>query len=491
MITYDEYCSKKKLQIPENLEKTLSSLKGQITELIYWSGRDYSDMASLVVGMDILEGAVDPAPDYLIPILPVDEASIACIVLFSADEPAEFNQKNPIIRWHLESIDSRYQGALLDVDVVSYLNSIGEELDSRADQMKKMDSHMVKYDREFTSKNRAPRGHIFRPLQLACQNVVVGLATLKHDSGFDGLRVSTYLSCEVPHLATHEAGRAMIALILCDAFQNGGTMEVRFGYHNDGQSVPAAVMRFGRTQGIEIGKNDPDSISPADARELFLSVTPMPYELRLKSFDLIDRGAISPERLCYTIMSGIWNPIELDYLLSTSSRSATILEGGSGVEFRLARQAESESCRASLMTGMLFNRLNNKVLGKASNGVQVFEDYSSGVNWNIKEDVAAVFFDNIDSSTPWLDKNHPLIEVGQNNPSSILILPRACPTKSDIDLLTNLQNQYKTVQCALLVPSDMVETIPDQIPALVCPDRLAEIDLRVEQRLVSCRVGRT
>ena len=98
----------------------------------------------------------------------------------------------------------------------------------------------------------------------------------------------------MPHVATHEANRALAALTLCDAFQNGGTMEIRFDrdarfmqdgkpitYHGHPEkAVPASLRRFGRTVGVTLGAEDPRAITPAEARELFLAITPMPAELR-------------------------------------------------------------------------------------------------------------------------------------------------------------------------------------------------------------------
>ncbi|MEL6357967.1 MAG: hypothetical protein AAFQ37_13655, partial [Bacteroidota bacterium] len=100
--------------------------------------------------------------------------------------------------------------------------------------------------------------------------IIIGLASLHYDPVFDGLRVEAYVTCEVAHLAAGEADRAMAALLLCDAFQCGGTMEIRFGRAGQERPVPAALRRFARVRGVEIGASDVNSISPAEARELFI-----------------------------------------------------------------------------------------------------------------------------------------------------------------------------------------------------------------------------
>ena len=98
------------------------------------------------------------------------------------------------------------------------------------------------YYKKYVSTGVKPAGWVLRPVQIACQNVIVGLTALAHDSSIDGLRVPVYLSCEVPHLGTHEANRALSALILCDAFRNGGTMEIRFGSAHREDAVPTGLI---------------------------------------------------------------------------------------------------------------------------------------------------------------------------------------------------------------------------------------------------------
>ena len=94
--------------------------------------------------------------------------------------------------------------------------------------------------------------------------MIVALAAFAQDSAFDGLSVVAWQTCEVPHVATHEANRALAALTLCDAFKSGGTMEIRFDrparltstagrivFHGHPENaVPASLRRYGRTVGV-------------------------------------------------------------------------------------------------------------------------------------------------------------------------------------------------------------------------------------------------
>jgi hypothetical protein len=114
-------------------------------------------------------------------------------------------------------------------------------------------------------------GLIVRPVRIACQNVIVGLAAIAQDSSFDGLSAVAWQTCEVAHVAANETNGALATSTRCDALQNGGTMEIRFdrkarvNLHGEdhffdghpGNAVPASLRRFGRVVGVELGVDDP------------------------------------------------------------------------------------------------------------------------------------------------------------------------------------------------------------------------------------------
>jgi hypothetical protein len=491
MATYVSFCDERGLRPPESLAPVLSdgTVRDRLGNLIYWSGAPSSRQNSLDWGLSLLADAVMPAPPSLLPLLPVDDASIACVVCLPLEvEPCE-QELFEVVRWHLGKIDPELQGASLDKDAVAYLKSVAEELGDRAAILDKIRKEAGTYYKTHVEAEVTPRGHELRPVQLACQNVILGLATLQHDASFDGLRVVNYATCEASHVATHEANRAMAALLLCDAFHNGGTMELRFGRRGGKEAVPPALARFGRTLGLDLGANG-SSISPEEARQLFLAATPMSDDLRSRSFDLFDRGIISPERLCYALMSGAWKPIELDYILGTSSRSPSILRGGASFETRSARLAESETCRSALMAGMYQRRLDNAdAPAKSGKSVRVFEDSVAGVSWAVLEDAGAMLLANIPlGPPPWSARK---VDLSSEHDASIIVVPRGLPLPGDYETVQALQSEFPDTLCALLVPVDMIDVVPPDLTVLVCPERLGELDGEIERRLAACRTGRS
>jgi hypothetical protein len=244
-------------------------------------------------------------------------------------------------------------------------------------------------------------------------------------------------------VATHEANRALAALTLCDAFKSGGTMEIRFdrpariqlgdtaktfGGHPE-HAVPASLRRFGRTVGVALGVDDPAAISPTEARALFRAVTPMTDDLRERVDFATANEGVAPERLYFALMTGTWLPLELDFMLATTDRTASIVSGGASWTDRLARQAESETSRAGVMMSMLFNRLNNRDSAGNVDGVRVLEDNRQGVVWHVDGDSASVEFADLDTS-------QPLPWCGHGPTSAVRVFPRTTVTAETVTAVT-------------------------------------------------------
>jgi len=443
-------------------------------------------------GLGLLASAVVPAPRSLVPIALADERSLACAVIGALEDSGGGGN---VVRWHLGAVPVVEQGRLLDVDPFLFLESLAQELAARQPGYRLMTERIFPdYNAKYLSKGRKPRAFATRPVRLACQNVVAGLAAFAHDSSFDGLSVAAWQTCELPHVATHEANRAMTALLLCEAFQSGGTMEIRFdrseyGPHPEGR-VPASLRRYARSVGVWLsdGGGADARITPAEARDLFLAVTPMPAELRERVDAAVAQAHSSPERLCYTLMSQTWREIELDFMLAVSARAHSILAGGASVEDRGARQAESDVARAAVIVGMFYRRLDSKdtATGDGS-GLRVLEDNRHGVTWQVKPVEGAVEFGGVPRvPVPWLPPGSGLTA----RDGRLTVLPRAVATAEVVAHVREFEVEGKDVVVVLPADADRAILVDAGVVVLTCPDRLGEIDLTVESRLTRARVAR-
>ncbi|GHG60796.1 hypothetical protein GCM10012320_35510 [Sinomonas cellulolyticus] len=438
----------------------------------------------------------NPLPGWLLPLAWVDPESMACVV--TSDDGLGIVTIGEVRRLFLHPVRAGNQLALIDIDPLLFVASLEEELRARTKGLRRvLDQIGPAYERSHLEKEKRPRDFVVRPVRIACQNVIVALGAIAHDSTFDGLSVPAWQTCEVPHVATHEANRALAALTLCDAFQSGGTMEIRFdrkarilhkghSLDYDGHpemAVPASLRRFGRTVGVDLGAQDSAAITPREARELFLAITPMPAALRRRVDDAVEHQGIPPERICFLLLSQVWREIEMDYLLATSGRSTSILSGGAEWTDRLARQAESASCRGAVTVGMLFRRLNSTDGAAGDKSVvRVVEDHTKGIEWEIHPDEAAVTFVGLDPTepVPWT--------FGLTGIDTLTVFPRTaiCP-----EALAEIDTSELPGHKVLLVPAD-APTPPQRLSGTVlrCPDRLADIDKSIEDRLLKSRISR-
>lgn len=477
------------------LELWSSDLPAEVADLVYKpaarpGGHDVAWAESVINDSDW------PLLPNLVPIMPVDERSFACVVLSDVDGP-DLPGANAVVRWHLDVKDSNHQARILDTDPKAYVWSVADELRHREAGRELVFDIGEAYQQAFLANEKRPRDFIVRPVRIACQNVIVALAAFSQDSAFDGLSVVAWQTCEVPHVGTHEANRALTALMLCDAFKSGGTMEIRFdrparatGIDEliDGhpeRKVPAALRRFARTVGVAI-PDDATSITPSVARDLFRAVTPMPDDLRARVDLATAKEGIAPERLYFALMTGTWHPLELDFMLAASARTGSIISGGHDWTDRAARQAESEICRAALMASMLYNRLNNRDSAGTVSAARVLEDDRQGVQWHVDGDSASIAFANLDAakSPPWV---YQWPDQLARPDSSLTIFPRAIVTPSVVE---TLRRATAAGACALLVPRDVDVQIPGEIAVLRCPDRLADLDKATEAKLLTSRIAR-
>jgi hypothetical protein len=425
-----------------------------------------------------------PVDRDLLPVAAVDDRSYACVVCEQAGT-APSPDLGAVVRWHLDAVPQRAQRQLLDVDVAAYFETLEREEQTRIEGLAQLERLAASYYASHDKGAKLPRAHDCRPIRLACQNVIIGNAGFYHDARFNGLAVRAWQTCEAPHVAAHEGDRALAALTLAEAFRTGGTMEIRFDEHPE-QAVPARLQQFARTRGITLGASDPCAITPAEARQLLQAVTPMPAELATRVRAVTERGEQSVERLCYVLLSGIWKPIELDFLLATSPRWRTILHGGSDVLNRSARQAETAVARAAAMTGTLFARLllAPELAGEADSA----EDERLAVDWRIIGEAGAVLFTGVTAGLlPWQRGSSVNLEDGQ----PLLVLVRPVPGPGDRELTAELARAEGAAAATLEAPDAPVVHPGGDIAQLVYPDRLQVLDRQIERRLLSCRVGRS
>lgn len=469
------------LQIPEALGRFVDDPPDDpaLADLIYRVVTPAHEPPSLGWAFSVLRRATQRPPLELVPVAPVDDRSLACVVCGRVGRPLP-SDFGTVVRWHLDDIPIHAQRALLDGDLDNYIETYRTEVTTREEGLRRFDEQVSAYHAAHGQKT--PRAHHPRPVRKACQNVVIGQGCWHHDGAFNGLDVTEWQTCQVPHVGAHEGNRGLLASTLAEAFRAGGTMEVRFDAHLE-HAVPASLRQYGRTVGCEPGRVDPRAIVPAEARELMLALTPMPAGLRAAVAEVVARGILTPERVCYLLLAGTWRPIELELLLRTSPRALSILAGGADPLDRVTRQAELALGRAAVMVGMLHARLSLPAEAAGNDGrAIVLEDERRDVSWTIDGATATVRFEGAalcSDGPPW---------DGPDCGSSLIVAPRSYASAADLELIHDLE---RVAPAALVVPADA--TAPhtgERVAVMHCPERISALDRLVEGRLNAARVGR-
>jgi hypothetical protein len=149
--------------------------------------------------------------------------------------------------------------------------------------------------------------------------------------------------------------------------------------------------------------------------------------------------------------------------------------------------AESEVCRAALLGGMLFRRLNALDTAGVNGEARVFEDTSVGVTWEVLPRHGAVLFDGVPSGPiPWQRSG----EVRAAEDGRLIALPRAHPTDVDVRMAGSLADTTG-IPVVLVVPADRTDVVDCPLPVLACPDRVSELDATIEGKLLASRIARS
>jgi hypothetical protein len=447
----------------------------ELDDILYRPTDNAFEPPSVMWALAAMRRGEQRPPRELVPLLPIDDRSFACVVCGRRGRarPEDFGM---VVRWHLDDVPARGQRQPFDTDAQRCVRAAAREERFRHEGKQAIIRHADEYWESHGKDNRQPRAHVVRPLRFATQNVVIGEAAFAHASAFDGLAVKAWHTSQEPHVNAHEGTRAMVAITLAEAFRSGGTMEVRFDNHPE-QAVPAVLAQWARVHGVELDDERP-AITPAQARLLLLEATEMPDELRGRVAALASDGGLSLERACYMLISGIWRPVELDFLLGVSGHAPEILRGDSDPLNRPRRQADLDVCRAAVMIGTLLQRLEQR----PDDTPKVIEDQRQPVTWTVLGDQAAVRFSGVDvANVPWTS------DRGVDR--TLTVLPRLRLTADDVEAARKLSEEGDAA--LVLLPADAAAPEgSSNVRRMRYPDRRSVLDRSIEARLLSSRVGR-
>ena len=171
-----EYFYARGLRLPDAVERVYSSdLARRLAGVLCEPGSDSTPL-TFAWAERVIGASRWPLLRNLAPLLVVDEKSFACVVASDLDGAGILGE-GTVVRWHLDSDRQDLQAAVLDIDAFQYAESVAEELEARQRGLQRMLYEIgPAYELQYLAADKRPRDFVIRPVRIACQNVIVGLA---------------------------------------------------------------------------------------------------------------------------------------------------------------------------------------------------------------------------------------------------------------------------------------------------------------------------
>ena len=119
------------IEVPPGLERVLlADPPAELDGMAYRLRGPANGPPGLAWALRALREGHDTAPNDLVPILPVDERSFACVVVSRTGSAAD-ELFGRVVRWHLGRVPARAQRAVLDLDAERYVAAAAADLRCR------------------------------------------------------------------------------------------------------------------------------------------------------------------------------------------------------------------------------------------------------------------------------------------------------------------------------------------------------------------------
>lgn len=162
-------------------------------------------------------------------------------------------------------------------------------------------------------------------------DLVVGLTAFRYNESFNGIEVDTFLSTEHRDYENGHGTKALIALILADAYKNGTSMEVRFREKN----IPKNLLSVLKSFDIKLQNQNEGIISHSESISIFSSLLGIQSDTKEKIQTLEKAKEATLQGVCFLINSRVWTTEEVNWLIINAPRVKAIIFGRDNPENRI------------------------------------------------------------------------------------------------------------------------------------------------------------
>jgi hypothetical protein len=436
-------------------------------------------------------------PIELVPVEDLGNGALACV--------ASGSESGPVLRIDLgDPSAERATLALTFDDYVTARLAPSQSRSSQTPAFEKLVKHVERFERDFGYDHgeggRLPKPHEWRPVRLCVQDVLLGALVFKHNRAENNLLVDVFITSELEEYEDLESARIATLFLISEAYQAGGTLEIKF---EDGVT-PGPIQSLAKRHGIALTRTKDGVLTPDESRRLYYCLTGFTPSVEARIEELSAVGFLTPEQAAYSIHHSIWGHHELEVVLRGADDPRSILTGASRPLDRLTYLRDVRQAAAALLSGRLLTRLRLRNPGQE----EVEDDPLPVQAAFLPEQFCSAFESECDLAVPWLSwEEDVVLKVGE----MLVVAPRPRTAqqimtvwRDDLTALTSARpdGSHAQVRRCVLYPADFlslsataVEEISQGAVAsgahiLVAPDNLLTLSRAVDMRLLSGRTAR-
>ncbi len=347
------------------------------------------------------------------------------------------------------------------------------------------------YDWDHQIGGKLPRNHMWRPLRFCVQDVLLGMTVLRHNRNLNCLEVDVFLTASIPEYESDCGSRALTLLILSEAYKCGGSMEVQFSKYVENQTIPLDLVDLAASLGIFFKNADRGIITPTEAKRLYIALTGFSDDLESRLNELEQAGRISSAMTCYAIHHGIWDRREVEAILLSCPRPASLLTGYSKPEQRHLYLHDLVYARTALLFGCLDRNLRYRS-HPGTEGTILLEDDERDLKLTINGQdfsISILCFDE-PIQVPWVVAPASIGQtIPPGKPLTILVRARGIVElekflRDDFKHASDLRDRISDIPVYVLVPRDY-EKLSQQLKDRLLAERPEGVGLMVSRDFVS------
>jgi hypothetical protein len=366
------------------------------------------------------------------------------------------------------------------------------------------ETHVKEYEEKFRKKNILPKNHDYRPYRWCSRDIVFSLLVVKQNNRGNFLDVDVCLISQPPQYVENSGAKVALGFLLSEAYKCGGTMEIVFSKNVEGGRVPAYICDAAIEMGVKLNHVFEGHITPFEARQLYLGLAGFSSEAKERIMKLALDKVISPERVCFLVMGGVWSLAEAETIILGSKHPERILQSVSEPDERHLYLNDLTVAGTSILGGVLDRKLLRIELVKDGQIVES-EDEESPVEISFDPTYfAKIYSSETDLIVPWIDENK-ILTAGQR----MVVLIRARSDSEiqkhfpkDLTSLKKLITKYRNDALTMvfyLLPRDF-EDVPLQsqsqiinqlkeegVYLMMAPDNMASLSKEAIRRLETGR----